>query len=215
MHRLFSIVSATAMMNSLLLAGPASEAAVTPTVEEKVMIAAMQKRTKYAGPENTGTRVAKVIFNIDTDGQVKNAQVCNSSQVVAVDEAIKRTVEQAGIFPKGQKKVLLQAVLPVHSSSLSIEAVPDIDFGAYMAATQKTIKSHWKPPTGWTGAKVVTTFRVHTDGKLSDIVIKQGSGDKFIDDSAVDALRATQLSPLPKDSPDFVDMKFDFDYHHP
>ncbi len=90
----------------------------------------------------------------------------------------------------------------------------DIDFGPYMADLQKRIKRSWFPPRGNETKKVVTMFKVHSDGLISDIKLDKSSGMAAADEAALDAVRnASPFRPLPKGAPDVVDIQFTFDYN--
>lgn len=90
------------------------------------------------------------------------------------------------------------------------QAPKDIDFGPYMAETQRRIKKNWKPPSGVHSVQVI--FKVHQNGKISDVHLKNMVGDVVKDLAAMKAVMDTQLPPLPEGSPESVDIQMTFDW---
>lgn len=88
--------------------------------------------------------------------------------------------------------------------------VRDIDFGPYMAEAQRRIKRNWKPPAGVHSVQVL--FKVHADGKISDVHLKNMVGDVVKDIAAMKAVMDTKLPPLPEGSPENVDIQMTFDW---
>lgn len=86
----------------------------------------------------------------------------------------------------------------------------DIDFGPYMAEAQRRVKKNWKPPVGVHSVQVI--FKVHRDGKISDVHLKNMVGDVIKDLAAMKAVMDTQLPPLPEGSPENVDIQMTFDW---
>ena len=90
----------------------------------------------------------------------------------------------------------------------------DVDFGPYMASLQRRIKRAWFPPKGDQSKRVVVVFKVHRDGEMSDLKIQKTTGIKSADQAALRAVEdASPFRPLPKGSPQDVDIQFTFDYN--
>ncbi len=92
--------------------------------------------------------------------------------------------------------------------------VKDVDYGPYMADLQRRIKRAWFPPKGFESKRVVTTFKIHRGGELSDLQIDQTSGVVIADQAALKAVEnASPFRPLPEGGKDEVDIQFVFDYN--
>ncbi len=88
-------------------------------------------------------------------------------------------------------------------------------FQDYISDIQQKIKENWNPVKTNESKKVILLFKVYKDGKVTDIKVKKSSGNKEMDNSAIDAvLESSPLPPLPKDCEfDDVDILFNFDYN--
>lgn len=89
------------------------------------------------------------------------------------------------------------------------------DFAPYMKELQSEIKKNWTPPQGQDSSKrVVLLFSISKEGRLLNVKVKNSSGIKEIDDSAVKAVELT--APFKALPPEFngrkVDIEFTFDY---
>ncbi len=96
-----------------------------------------------------------------------------------------------------------------------IDALPDPDYGSYMAELQRRIKRNWRPPRAQEDKRVVALFRIARDGRLLSLSIKVSSGYVEADAAAKAAVRlSSPFRPLPpghreKDLP----IEFTFDYN--
>ncbi len=84
----------------------------------------------------------------------------------------------------------------------------DVDFGPYMRAMQKNIKKHWTPPPGNHTVEVI--FKVHKNGKMSDVHFREMPNDIIKDLVALKAIidSSPDFPPLPEGSPEWVDIQF-------
>lgn len=90
---------------------------------------------------------------------------------------------------------------------------PNLDFGPYMSKMKQDIQKKWQMPKGLESRKVTTVFSIFRDGKIANVSITEGSGNDAVDKSALAALEAASpLDPLPKGSPQSVDIKYVFDW---
>ena len=88
------------------------------------------------------------------------------------------------------------------------------DFSAYMAELQRKIKRGWFPPRAPGSIKTQVVFKIHTNGELSDLRIKQSSGIAINDQAALKAVESSApFKHLPANSPENVDIEFTFDYN--
>ncbi len=90
----------------------------------------------------------------------------------------------------------------------------DVDFGPYMANAQKIIKQHWHPPRSDESKEVKVVFNVEQTGRIANIRITRSTGTSEGDMAAIEAVaKSSPLPPLPKGSPQQVDIEFTFDYN--
>lgn len=88
------------------------------------------------------------------------------------------------------------------------------EYDTYMASIQGKIKRLWIPPKGDETRRVLAVFKVHRDGRSSNVRLTESSGTAAADAAAIAAVdRASPFPPLPKGSPDEVDIQFTFDYN--
>ncbi|HEY9784265.1 MAG TPA: TonB family protein [Candidatus Obscuribacterales bacterium] len=91
--------------------------------------------------------------------------------------------------------------------------VGDVDFGSYMARMKRHIQGKWTPPKGMEERRVVTVFTIMKDGAIVDPTVVESSGVDSVDDAALAALKAASpLEALPEGSPEYVQIKYKFDY---
>jgi TonB family protein len=70
------------------------------------------------------------------------------------------------------------------------------DFAPYMKLVQSKIK--WTPPGKTTATSVSITFTVGKTGSISDVKVKEPSGDKIVDQLALDTIKkSAPFPPLP------------------
>ena len=91
-------------------------------------------------------------------------------------------------------------------------AVGEVDFGPYMKKMKRTIQQKWAPPKGFKAQSVVAVFSIRRDGKIFNPEIVDGSGVAEVDQSAMQALKTAVLDPLPKGSPPYVQIRYQFDW---
>ncbi len=96
-----------------------------------------------------------------------------------------------------------------------IDALPDPDYGAYMAELQRRIKRHWQPPQAQESKKVVVIFRIDRSGRLLSLNVKGTSGFVEADHAALEAVKlSAPFRPLPVGHPDNdLAVEFTFDYN--
>jgi len=92
--------------------------------------------------------------------------------------------------------------------------IEPVDFGAYMAQLQRRIKRYWNPTRAESSLVVKVQFSIHKDGQLSNLHLVKLSGLSEADKRALAAVEdAAPFAPLPKGSPESVDIEFTFDYN--
>lgn len=89
----------------------------------------------------------------------------------------------------------------------------NLDMTGYMTKMKQDIQSKWKPPKGLESRRLVATFTIHNDGRITNASVVEGSGVPELDKSALEALQlASPLTPLPKGAPQSVDIRYKFDW---
>jgi TonB family protein len=74
----------------------------------------------------------------------------------------------------------------------------NVDFAAYLASLQNTVRDHWTPPDTEAEEKIDVSFTIAVDGTLSNVAVVDSSGDKAAEKSAIQAVEATgKAEPLP------------------
>lgn len=90
----------------------------------------------------------------------------------------------------------------------------EADFGPYMAALQRRIKSRWHPPKAPEASHVKATFVVSKEGNMTRLKLVRSSGLSIADQAALRAIEeAAPFPPLPEFAPDEVTIEFSFDYN--
>lgn len=103
---------------------------------------------------------------------------------------------------------------PYGERAPSVAAQADLNFGPYMSALQRAIKRSWKPPRGSESNRIVVTFTVQANGRLSELRVIQESADAEANMAAMEAVtRAAPFDPLPPGAGPSVDIEFTFDYN--
>ncbi len=92
---------------------------------------------------------------------------------------------------------------------------PDICGGGnYLWRLQRRIQFAWHPPTEPNTEKVVVRFRIHKNGRVSNIKLVSDNKSP-LSPYALKAIQdAAPFSMLPKDAPENVDMQFTFPTEH-
>lgn len=74
----------------------------------------------------------------------------------------------------------------------------NIDLDSYFNDVNKTCKKNWQPPIRPYSYNVVTKMEINKKGEIIDCKITKSSGDKNIDEYAMEAIRKSQpFDPLP------------------
>ncbi|MDX2086014.1 MAG: energy transducer TonB [Candidatus Melainabacteria bacterium] len=96
-----------------------------------------------------------------------------------------------------------------------IDALPEPDFGPYIAELQRRIKRNWAPPSDNRNKRIVALFTIGRDGRLLAVNIQQSSGVQIADEAAIRAVKASApFRPLPVNfRGSDIDVQFIFDYN--
>ncbi len=172
-------------------------------------------RTSYRTPE------IGISIGVNPDGAFSNTgkpSTTYSSGNDQLDEyAIKCVTASAPFYLKvptyptsGQTGIILDAETGVVKTGF----VKSPDFNEYMATIQKMLKSNWFPPKGDETKRVRITFKVDSEGRISNVTIVEAPDDELTKEAALSAVKAAgKLPPLPLGSDSLVKIEFTFDYN--
>lgn len=95
-----------------------------------------------------------------------------------------------------------------------IDALPEPDFGPYIAELQRRIKRNWNPPSADRSKRVVALFTINRSGQLTSVRLKSSSGTQAADQAAIAAIQASApFRNLPTNyRGNSIDVEFIFDY---
>jgi TonB family protein len=89
----------------------------------------------------------------------------------------------------------------------------EADSGGYIADVKSRIKAVWSPPKGHEADLVLTQFKIHKNGEVSDLKLVVTSSFAPSNEAALAALKnASPFKPLPEGAADTVDAQFTFSY---
>jgi len=84
----------------------------------------------------------------------------------------------------------------------------------FMANLERSIKSHWSPPRTNSSKQAQVTFKVDTQGQVSELKLTKSTGSPAGDQAALKAVRdAAPFSTLPSGSPPSAAIQFTFSYN--
>lgn len=120
-------------------------------------------------------------------------------------------------FPRHQPLILVRPVAPKpeqleRNRNAPPSQSPPAEIYRWMDDLSQRISREWKDHEG-KKEHLVTEFKVHTDGKVSDIRVTRSSGSQSTDEDAVRAVdRASPFKHLPKYlTESFADIQYTFD----
>ncbi len=84
----------------------------------------------------------------------------------------------------------------------------------YVEKAKKSISNKWQPIKGFEDRSAVTVFTVSQNGSIEEARIVESSGSQAVDQSALDALKASSpLAALPKGAPESIQIRYVFAWH--
>lgn len=88
-----------------------------------------------------------------------------------------------------------------------------VEFGPWMSKMKKDIKNKWNCPQGHEHEHTSVIFSIMRDGSIFNPYIEVSSGVPSVDQSTIEAVKAASpLSPLPDGAPEFVRVRYLFDW---
>jgi protein TonB len=84
---------------------------------------------------------------------------------------------------------------PVAASDAVVTDVRDFPFAWYLAAVHRKVAERWEG-RGLQGRQPVVTFEIARDGQVSNVVVKESSGNPYYDSTAMRAV--AEAAPFPR-----------------
>lgn len=92
--------------------------------------------------------------------------------------------------------------------------VAGINYDEFMKDLQRKIKMNWFPPKSDESRSAMVVFKVHRDGRVSNIRMTRSTGVALGDQAAIKAIQSVSSKlKLPAGAPEDVDIQFTFDYN--
>lgn len=151
-------------------------------------------------------------------GNYKAAEIYLRRATAVYPDQTATLEELAALYTKTARKNEAERV-QLQISSIDNDS-PDVDFGPFLVATQRKIKSHWRPPTtdGPKGRKSDVTdamFLINRKGEVDALCIADSSGVKEIDQSAfVSVADVVPFDRPPAGNSQHICIHFRFDFRH-
>jgi TonB family protein len=118
---------------------------------------------------------------------------------------------------KGQVILLYEVGLGVIDAAPGTSMIGTSKFdsaakAAYLAVLQKSLRHYWFPPMGSELKRIVVSFKVHRDGRMTNLKLVSSSGLPIADQAAIRAVQfAAPFQPLPAGAQNVADIEFNFD----
>jgi TonB C terminal/Caspase domain len=107
----------------------------------------------------------------------------------------------------------LEAKAESQSKDVTNKNEAKVDFGPWMSKMKKDIKNKWNCPVGYEHEHTSVIFSIMRDGSIFNPYVEETSGIPTVDKSALEAIKAASpLTPLPEGAPDFVRVRYLFDW---
>lgn len=110
-------------------------------------------------------------------------------------------------------QVKTKEMITLQFDSKTTAKLPNDEFKPFMTEVQRRIKLRWHPPHGPESKRVTVRFKIDRRGQLLANAIEK-SASPGLDAAALKAVETSApFPPLPKGSPENVDVQFTFDYN--
>lgn len=159
--------------------------------------------------ETTYTRnISKEIFEYSKYGTLSSYSIKTNKEVPYIKY----------IYTLGNWKLDTVIINAKDSKTFSFDSngklLAEPDFGPFMKDLQKKIKNNWHPPKDQQTKRIVILFKLDRYGNLSQLKIKESSGDIKSDDASIKAVKiSAPFNPLPTEyKGNDIDIQFTFDY---
>ena len=201
---------------SIFLYSASSAEALGPMSEYCRAVETQLKKTCKPSPEFG--KGAGIDVEVDASGKIDAVRVSkfNEGQQAGLEPAmaILKTVPKIIAPPASAPKPLW--LLVEFGDNLEDFDVGwrDVDYAGYMQNVQSKVKSCWNPPRKAPTNRCALAFRIHDDGRISDLRLATKSGINEVDQAALAAAtRAAPFPALPDGSPEHVFILFSLDFN--
>lgn len=180
-----------------------------------------QVKSAWIMPADSGE--AEFTFILQRTGKISNLRLTTASRSDSFDRSALEAVRAAAPFaplPQNRPDSAIVSMTfkkapplpPIEDEPVvSRTAQVDVDFGPYMELLQQKIRSNWAPSSDKMYRRTVLTFKTDAEGVISNIRLKERSGNDSIDQEAMSAIwKASPLPPLPEGCPPDVDIHYTF-----
>lgn len=148
-------------------------------------------------------------LTFDPSQKSNQVSVYNSSFNEAFDDSVKALMNQvkgcSWDVPEGSNwHITFRS-----NGDVTVDTPRSWGSDAYMANLQRKIKRNWNPSKEDKTKCVQAFFKVHYDGKLTNLKLEKSSGSDVTDSTGLEAIRTASPFPqLPEGAPDDIDIRF-------
>jgi TonB family protein len=166
-------------------------------------------------PSEANPRAQEMVIGLPPRAvwSARNLSVGHSASTLAMDRPDLLTSPHGALLANGERKQpnIVNGKTPEDDAAEA--RFSPVNFGPWMDKMKRAIKAKWNPPKGLTQPHVVAIFTTLKDGSIVEPSIVQSSGEKAVDQSALEALKAASpLDPLPEGAPASVQIQYVFDW---
>lgn len=175
-----------------------------------------------AGQNAEAVRILQAVISEDPQREVAYLNLADSLWRLGRESEAKPYFEKYKELMALEKK---EGLVPEHVNAIlhlsgSIRPHPkdessgagQLDFSPWMSEAQKMIKQNWSPPKGDVSQLTVVQFDIDKSGQLSNISTTKSSNEKYTE-TAIAAVHAAHLPPLPVNAPNKLSLAFTFAYN--
>ncbi|MBE9047311.1 TonB C-terminal domain-containing protein [Pleurocapsales cyanobacterium LEGE 10410] len=96
-----------------------------------------------------------------------------------------------------------------------LDALKDIDLGAYFAEVKRRVKRNWSPSYRAEEYTTFLTFNIQKNGQITGLRVTQSSGSEQVDRETIEAIQnSAPFAPLPGNFPlEALEVKFSFNIY--
>ncbi len=181
-------------------------------------------RDLWDPPKGSKHGVAVIACRLHFDGQVSRVALKESTCEFVVTRTALAAIQDAAPFdpmPDGFPEFVDLELLfeyGVLESGRNPDAIEDPSDGLtplqrWARQCNARVRAEWNPPTGGDPGNVSISCRVFNDGTISNIKLEKTTCSMAVTQTAFGTLKAcSPFTPMPPNSPQFVDLKFNFEY---
>jgi TonB family protein len=160
-----------------------------------------------------------VNFTIDPIGTIHDVEpltTANAAQKAAARNALGSVGKIDAPPANSVSPFRVRAQLSSSPQSTTVGLADPQRFDNYLSDVRSKIMANWFPPHGPQYSGGVGSLRIWRDGHVSNVSLKQTTGDSTTDASEVAAMESTKsLPPLPDGSAEYIDFEMPFRFGTP